>query len=319
MHRPETPPKHVSIAKRLRRAHGIKVRALPLEPPRTPVVLGYLALHVGLGVGAALVCHHLLHHRPGLGMLLYLPTAFWIGTRFRALGNMIHEASHNTLVRGRRMNRVLGHVLSIVDFVSFDEYVREHQSHHAYLGHPARDLDLSRRLRFGFREAGPGIGWIHLLRPLLLLHVPALFGPTFFRKADPWQVSLGRVLFLAGLGALCAAIGASAFTLFYLVPFVLTYSVLRYWSDALDHAGCVDPSGDEFHLARNHIARSRPLNSFLFPRNDQYHLVHHLFPAVPTSMLPRVHDILLQDGSYARREHGLVGAIWPQARGTTAE
>jgi fatty acid desaturase len=40
------------------------------------------------------------------------------------------------------------------------------------------------------------------------------------------------------------------------------------------------------------------LRFFLFPRNDCYHLIHHLFPGVPVNHFDRCHEELLQDPKY---------------------
>jgi fatty acid desaturase len=37
-----------------------------------------------------------------------------------------------------------------------------------------------------------------------------------------------------------------------------------------------------------------------FPRNDSYHLVHHLFPQIPARHLHQAHQELCRDPSYRR-------------------
>jgi fatty acid desaturase len=96
-------------------------------------------------------------------------------------------------------------------------------------------------------------------------------------------------------------IGWKTFALYYLLPYATTYQIFRYWSDAADHAG-VNQSEDELHRSRNHVFWG-PVNWLLFPRSDQYHLVHHLFPVLPTRHLRRVHDMLMTEPAYAEMNH----------------
>ncbi|AIC95717.1 hypothetical protein BleG1_3153 [Shouchella lehensis G1] len=41
----------------------------------------------------------------------------------------------------------------------------------------------------------------------------------------------------------------------------------------------------------------------LHPDHDNYHLVHHLFPAVPHYNLKKAHLILMQDNKYKEAHH----------------
>ncbi|MFP2911687.1 fatty acid desaturase [Pyxidicoccus sp. 3LFB2] len=306
---PEAGVRPGSIASRLRARYARHVVSLGYEPQSLPTAVGHLGLHVALGVVATLATVALTRWQPVVGWALYPLAAFFIGTRFRALGNMLHEACHGMLVRGKRRNRVLGHLLAIIDLTALEPYTREHFTHHLHLGDAVKDLDFVPRSRFGFADPSRPFLRHHLLRPLLLGHLPSFLRPVFFHRTDPWRVTLARWAFLAGLAALAHwGIGWKAFLLFYALPYLLPYQVIRYWSDAVDHAGIIG-SEDEFHRSRNHIVPWAPLSPLLFPRHDAYHLTHHLFPAVPTAYQGHVHALLMHDADYAAREHSL-SALW---------
>jgi fatty acid desaturase len=292
-----------SVAKRLRAQYAREVAALGSHAHSTSEGLAHLGLHIGLGVGAALVGHALLGELPIVGWVLYPLVAFFIATRFRAIGNMLHEACHGMFVRGKRANRSFGHVLAILDYAALDTYTREHFTHHQYLGDPQRDLDFVTRRRFGFAEPTRHFARKHLLRPLLLIHLPTFVRPVLFSRSDPWPVTLCRWAFVAGLLALAHwGTGWEAFLLFYVLPYFVAYQIIRYWSDAMDHAGIIGEA-DEFQRSRNHILSWGLLNRLLFPRCDQYHLTHHLFPGVPTPFQGRAHTLLMKDPEYAARPH----------------
>jgi fatty acid desaturase len=155
--------------------------------------------------------------------------------------------------------------------------------------------------------------WKHVVRPLLLLHVPSYVDPVIYRAADPRWVRGARVAYTTSLLALGAfVIGWNQLVLYYLVPYLTTYQMFRYWSDAADHAGIIEQP-DPFDRARNHDLPL--LNWLLFPHNDQFHLVHHLYPAVPATNLVVVHDLLMADPAYAQRPHSLLPARRPAPPG----
>ncbi|QRN95016.1 fatty acid desaturase [Archangium violaceum] len=292
-----------SVAARLRARYAREVARMSGHAHSVAGGLGHMAFHIGLGVGAAFAAYALLETRPVVGWVLYPLVAFFIATRFRALGNMLHEACHGMFVRGKRANRFFGHVLSIIDLTALGPYTREHFTHHQHLGDPVRDLDFIPRQKFGFAEPIQHFARRHLLRPLLLVHLPSFVRPVLWSRTDPWPVTLCRWAFVAGLLALAQwGVGWRAFLLFYVLPYFVTYQVIRYWSDAVDHAGIIGEA-DEFQRSRNHIFAWGLLNRVLFPRNDQYHLTHHLFPAVPTTAQGRVHALLMKDPEYADRPH----------------
>ena len=119
----------------------------------------------------------------------------------------------------------------------------------------------------------------------------------------PAGKKLRRLLLLSLLAILaCVVIGPLPFVLFYLVPYCTTYQILRYWSDAADHAGIIQDNG-EFLRTRNHLLSHPLLGLLFFPRNDEYHLVHHLFPALPIRYYPVMHRHLLKCSLYAERTH----------------
>lgn len=294
---------------RLRTRYRGEVHALR-RPPTLLAALADVALAVALAVAVALAHRAVLARDLATGVLLYPVAAYLIATRLRALGNMVHESVHGTLTRDARWHRALGEVLAWFDGASWPRYAREHFSHHRHLGDPARDLDFASRARFGFGEARPRAWLHHGLRPLALLHVPWFLRPVLWSDDDARGVRVARALGYALLAALAWRVGLRAWALYHLVPYATAYQVVRYWSDAADHAGALG-AGEELHRSRNHILPFAPLNWIAQPRQDQFHLVHHLFPAVPVRDLARVHALLLDDPAYAARDHHFSSVFSP--------
>lgn len=84
--------------------------------------------------------------------------------------------------------------------------------------------------------------------------------------------------------------------LFILLPMFFIFPTLNYWTDCLDHAGLV-PSDDQLVASRNVLAPEW-VRLVFFPRNDCYHLVHHLFPQVPARHLKLAHEELCAEPLY---------------------
>ncbi|HEU4731245.1 MAG TPA: fatty acid desaturase [Kofleriaceae bacterium] len=246
---------------------------------------------------------------PVLGIAVLPLVWFFIGSRFRALGNIMHECAHRTFVASAPWNRRIGHVLGFIDFSDFTTYADEHFTHHRHLGDPEADLDYKVR-RDLFDPLGP-LGMHHVRHAVTLRHLHRLLRPIVFCRADRPEVAVARAAFNVGLFALAQlVIGWPAFVLYYAVPYITTYQMLRFFSDAVDHAGIITEP-DEFYRSRNHIHAWPWVNWLIFPGHDQYHLVHHLFPQLPCAHLRRAHELLLDSPEYAAREHDLVRALHP--------
>lgn len=219
----------------------------------------------------------------------------FIATRIRGLNNIVHECSHASFAEKREDNVAIGKVCASLTLGSFVDYRHEHLSHHAHLGNYERDLDLQ------------GIESLRLHDPLtprvVLRHIVT---PLIFRQL-PYYLSInltqndGRFFQLFKLGILAAVTASTVLfplstALFAILPYVAIYTALNYWADCLDHAGLV-PTDEDLEGSRNVLA-PKALAWLFFPRNDGYHLVHHLFPNVPARHLPAVHRTLLEDAVY---------------------
>jgi len=257
---------------------------------------GLVAAYVVQIVGAIAFGAWLLSGTPGTLEAVAIPLAMlFIGSRLRGLNNIVHECSHASLVQDREDNARIGKFCASLTLGSFLTYRREHLSHHKHVGDYEHDLDLQGIERLGLHDPlTPAVVLRHLVTPLVLRHLP------FYLSVD-LSLTDGRLvqifkLLLIGL-VLVATITAPLTTiLFVIFPYVVVFTALNYWADCLDHAGLF-PSEDDLFASRNVLA-PKWLAWLLFPRNDQYHLVHHLFPNVPARHLPNVHSSLLGDAVY---------------------
>lgn len=250
-------------------------------------------------IGGALLIGVPLSIFSGLGIAVLM---LFIGTRLRGLNNIIHECSHATFSVERADNAKIGKVCAALLFNSFTAYRDEHLSHHAHLGDYDHDMDLQGIKDLKLHEPlSLRVVLRHALTPLVGRHLPYYLGLNMSAQDGP-------VFQAMKYAVLAAALVFTAFfpitgIVFVIAPFVFVYSALNYWADCLDHAGIV-ATGDDLTASRNILAPS-VLRWLFFPRNDCYHLVHHLFPHIPARHLGRSHSLLTEDELYAAQRNAV--------------
>jgi len=257
------------------------------------IVAGYMA-QVFAGIFAG---HYLLSLNVSvITVVLMVTTALFIGTRLRGLNNIVHECTHSSFSSHRGDNQIVGRFCSSLLTGCYKEYKADHLSHHAHIGDYENDREMAAIQKFGLHEPLSARTILrHFITPLLGRHL---------RMYSGINLSGGDgVFFLVFKIALLVAITVSAVfqpytTLFFvLIPLFYVFPTLNFWTDCLDHAGLVGEK-DELKASRNVLAPG-PLRLLFFPRNDCYHLVHHLFPQVPARHLDTAHEELSKDASYS--------------------
>ncbi len=234
-----------------------------------------------------------------------------IGTRLRSFGNIIHECAHSGFVDSRSWNDRFGRFLSVLLCYSYDCYKHGHMTHHLYTGDYDKDLDFTDTKTYEFHEPITTAQIKrHALRLLTFQFVPFYTGKTMYSAEDGvfWRcLRFSYVAFILtcfGAWWLGSDFGKGVI-LYWVLPFITVLPAIGYLSDLMDHAGLI-ANENEIDKSRNYPVRNRFLHWLFFPRHDSYHLVHHLFPTVPTRDLARCHAILMAGSSYyASRPHTL--------------
>ncbi|KVT75652.1 fatty acid desaturase [Burkholderia territorii] len=231
-----------------------------------------------------------------------------IGSRQRALASLLHEAAHLTLARNRRLNRFIGEYLSgLPVFQDFDAYRQSHvQSHHRFLGDPARDPDYRYYIESGLQRTEDRFAFCfgHVLRTLLLLNVPSYANYLVrHRVASLLRSRRGAIRLLLVHAVLFSllgvATGPAGYLLFWLIPYLTAFQVIGWLSEVSEHFGLFGKETDELRMTRNRFP-SWWERAFIGMHGDNLHLTHHLLAAIPYWNLPTAHRILMQDESYAR-------------------
>lgn len=222
-----------------------------------------------------------------------------LGNRQRALGNILHDAAHRNLTRNRLLNDLVTRALiAPLLFVSLSHYRELHFRHHLDLGGQGADPDLIPI------PAQKATSWIAAVAANTL-SLRAILGSTFGHLLDPGAPAAGR-LYIVGwwsvfLGVLVVAVGpgpAAAMLALWLAARATAFHAITTFREMCDHHG-LSPGG-VFSFTRD--IKAAGLWSVLFhPRNNAYHLTHHLLPAIPYYRLPEAQRVFSTLPEYQER------------------
>ncbi|WP_213305903.1 fatty acid desaturase family protein [Paraburkholderia sacchari] len=234
-----------------------------------------------------------------MGMLITPLAIVVIGNRQRALGNLLHEASHQNLSPQRPINDMIGTLLLAAPLLnSLPHYRRQHAKHHAWLGDLERDPDLI------CCTVNQGDCWLHVYIRVLRAY-PAWKGSLLGHLTDrhiTFDQRLTIVLwwfwFEAALAVLVGTHAAWLFLLLWIVARGTAFHAITTFREMTDHYG-LNRRGI-FEYTRE-VPDHGPVSILLHPHHNGYHVTHHLFPHIPYYALPRAHALLVQIPEFAKR------------------
>ena len=232
----------------------------------------------------------------------------------------IHELQHRTVFRSRRLNAFFERVYAFLSWSDFIWYQQSHAVHHQATCHAAHDGEVHLPIRFSLRRWKVWLG--------LLAWNPA---NTWRKLKTVWQHANGRVsgdwyrhvlpendarlrqrhrrwarFLLTGHAAL-ALIFVLSGNWFLVVVFTFGTQYcgwLGFLCGVPQHYGLNANVPDFRQNTRTFTCSWLPA---FYYWNMQYHLEHHMFPAVPFYNLPKLRKAIEHDLPHA--PHGLV-ATW---------
>ena len=268
---------------------------------------GWLTLFVNYALIAA-----------SMALVAYLPnalTAFFalcvIGTRQLGLAVVMHESSHRTLFRSRRLNDFAGNWLAGYPiYLSADMYRTHHLEHHAKTWtegdpdlplatpFPVTKASMARKVArdlFGVTGFKQLVGTTYLIfRACRGEEVDAGTLPMRLDREGALRLLLGTLLTNLALFGLLWALGHPMLYLLWFGAWMTTNKLVARIRSIAEHAVVPDPSDP---MGQTRTVRAGWLERlFIAPNGVQYHLEHHLLMTVPHYNLPRLHEMLRERG-----------------------
>ena len=257
-----------------------------------------------------------------------------IGVCQHALFILSHESAHYRLFANRRLNDFVGRFVGTIGGVSMCTYRVTHRLHHNNL---YTDDDPDTAIHGGYPR-GRAYLVNKLVRDVLALNAwktyayffgaPAINDDTrrvirplddtsrqlrAAARRDRWLVAGFHVA--APLVALAAGgwRGLLMYVVLWMLPLLTVLQPILRLRAIFEHGAVHDLSSPLTAARSNRTGGSLAgwaARALLFPHHVNYHLEHHLYPAVPHYNLPRLHLLLLQKGALDGAEVRDVGSTW---------
>jgi fatty acid desaturase len=214
----------------------------------------------------------------------------------------MHEASHRTLLRDRRLNDWVGNWLCAYPIWSdLSPYRPYHLKHHAKTG-GAEDPDIGLVRPFPITRASLGRkAWRDLSGQTGRKFAKGAWSRTFgHTREDPVarRAAQGVVITNLALLGILAVFGRPELYLLWVAAWFTTHTFVTRIRSIAEHALTPDPD-DAFGNTRTTLV-SVWERLFLAPNRVNYHLEHHLLMTVPHYHLPRMHRLLRERGVLER-------------------
>jgi fatty acid desaturase len=224
-----------------------------------------------------------------------------IGARQRALATLLHEASHRTLARNRRLNDFLGTWLSgYLIFQTWEAYRSSHVSnHHGRFG-SAEDPDFAFHREIGLYE---NFTWRNLLLGLLKYTRYLIMNRLVHRSARKSELVKMLLLWLM----LTWLMGIEDVVIFWLIPLVFSFGPIGYAIEIAEHWPLM--RADEALYQTRNRASSWLEGQIFSIHKENFHALHHLYPRLPFSAMPAVDRYLTLHWPEYRRWSEVNGGI----------
>ena len=269
-------------------------------------VLSLLAV-IGACIGAALVWWT---------PWVVVPAILIIASRQQACFVLAHDAAHYRLFRSRWLNDLVGRALATPVGISMRTYRVVHRLHHNHLyglqdpdiplhgGYPRGRRYLIRKLLLDLSgRTAPKTFAYFLGAPAINDEVPAAdrpqrdrlndTAPALRRAARQDRVLVVAFHLAAPLLAVVSGYGL-AYLVLWIVPLCTVLQALLRFRAICEH-GAVRDEQSPLLAARTNLGPAWLL-WYLFPYQVNYHIEHHLYPAIPHYNLAACHREMRQRG-----------------------
>ncbi|MGZ3686712.1 MAG: fatty acid desaturase family protein [Bdellovibrionota bacterium] len=237
----------------------------------------------------------------GLGVIAWNSTnPFLTWSCYAAMGFMqmgivtfMHECTHSILFKARWKNTVFGMFAMIPFLISYMSFREDHLVHHRYNRSP-KDPDAVFYGKRGVLDFLMFYGYCFFGVPLSLAQFGAIYAVTSLKGTKAllhWGEMIAHAVIAYFVLSWANNQGILAPVLkVWLYPF-LFFGLFNSMRFIAEHYGTPYNAGQ---LAGTRTITSNPLTSF-FWNNINWHIGHHVYPAVPWYNLQKLHQLMLAD------------------------
>jgi fatty acid desaturase len=249
-----------------------------------------------------------------------------LGGRQLGLGILMHEAAHRSLFKTASLNEWVGQWLCAAPmFVELGIYRGYHFTHHQkagtfedpdlpnYENYPVSRASLRRKL---LRDL-TGRSGLRAFAALMVLYASAEQGSGYsYRTGGPeggrpvldartllrnsWRCLVANGLMLAA----CACAGHALAYLLWPAAWLTTYMLYSRIRNAAEHGALPGTRRPDIRQNTRTVLASWWERLTVAPNYVNYHVEHHLVPAVPAWQLPAFHRWLRAQGAYGIADGG---------------
>jgi fatty acid desaturase len=241
--------------------------------------------------------------------LIYVVAVVLIARQMRGLELMVHDVSHQSWFRSNpKLNNILGDALVAFPVLSsVRTYWRSHCIHHGHFGSTA-DPCRQRFANMGLVGLDLSSKW--KIAKAVLKWLPA-YNAAYYKEIGSQSARQWACFFIWHLTVLMAptatlfaltfnygavhAVGLAAVTwvTFWMLPATSVLPVIRSIAESEEHD--YDAGVTEFETTYTNDSWLHRL--LIHPKNDAYHLIHHMFPNIPERRHHSIHKLLMAHDS----------------------
>ena len=270
--------------------------------------------------GGILACFALVMWHPSV--LTVVAAIVILGGRQLGLGILMHETAHRSLMKSGPVNDWVGQWLCAAPmFVDLLTYRRYHMTHHARTG-TEQDPDLGNYANYPVSTASllrkmgrdlSGRSGVRALLSLMFLYASrdpeaqrqgysyTQDAPAGSRSVRTLLWNVRRILAAnAVMLGLCALAGHAAAYLLWPVSWLTTYMLFSRIRNAAEHGALPGTRSTDMWSNTRTVRAAWWERLTVAPNYVNFHVEHHLVPAVPSYNLPSFHRWLVQHGAYER-------------------
>jgi fatty acid desaturase len=269
-----------------------------------------------------------------VGGIVYFVAILIVGARMRALADLLHQSTHKTLAKNKMLNFVLGTFPSgYLVLQSYSGYRSSHVLlHHGHFGNPQLDPDYIGLQESGLYGANLEANSVrrylwNIVHPATtLIYLRYLLKNRILNPQEEFREKLVRLVYLIVLNSIFIGLGWGwLLMLYWWVPLLTTANWIGAFIELFEHYPLMEvtsegierkmenlksdiplsplfkdqnPKSVDLFMSRNRLC-SPVSNFFIAIHWEGYHLLHHLFPGIPSWRYKLAHQILMKDEVYS--------------------